>query len=66
MDNFFYIQSNQDWIYKYKYGITSNPNNRINSDQHSYKTFYIKLFKYNLTDDYRLNYNQIDKTYRHN
>jgi len=61
MDNFFYIQSNQDWIHKYKYGITSNPKNRINSDQHSYKTFYKKLFKYNLTDDYRLNYNQIDK-----
>ena len=39
---FFYIQTNNDWNYenKFKYGITKNPKERLNTDQHSYKTLY--------------------------
>ena len=38
-----YIQENKDWNYdnKFKYGFTSNPANRIISEQHSYKSSYI-------------------------
>jgi len=51
-DKFLYIQSNPEWIYKYKYGYTTNPKNR--------PIIYKKLFKYKLTEDYILSYNQID------
>jgi len=60
-NKFLYIQSNPEWIYKYKYGYTTNPKNRLNTDQHSYPTIYKKLFKYKLTEDYILSYTQIDK-----
>lgn len=60
---FLYIQSNDDWYYenKFKYGITQNPLERINSDQHSYKTLYKSIYEYKITDLYKINLKQIDK-----
>jgi len=60
---FLYIQTNNDWNYenKFKYGITKNPKERLNTDQHSYKTLYKSLYEYTITDKYILNYTQIDK-----
>jgi superfamily II DNA or RNA helicase len=60
---FLYIQTNNDWNYenKFKYGITQNPLERINSDQHSYKTFYKSIYEYNITEKYILNFKQVDK-----
>ena len=37
--------SNPDWVGKYKYGFTTNPHNRINSEHHSYKSEYIHIWK---------------------
>lgn len=60
---FLYIQSNDDWNYenKFKYGITQNPLERINSDQHSYKTLYKSIYEYTITEQYKLNFKQVDK-----
>ena len=60
---YFYIQTNKDWNYdnKFKYGITKNLKKRLNTDQHSYKTLYKSLYEYKITDEYKLNYTQVDK-----
>lgn len=60
---FLYIQANNDWNHenKFKYGITKDPYERINTDQHSYKTLYEFIYEYNITDQYKLNYKQVDK-----
>ena len=60
---FLYIQTNNDWNYenKFKYGITQNPLERINTDQHSYKILYKNIYEYTITDKYILNFKQIDK-----
>lgn len=60
---FLYIQTNNDWNYenKFKYGITQNPLERINTDQHSYKVLYKNIYEYTITDKYILNFKQIDK-----
>lgn len=53
---YFYIQTNKDWDYerKYKYGVTANPYERVNkTDQHSYRSKFIKLYEYQLTDKYK-------------
>lgn len=60
---FLYIQTNNDWDheYKFKYGITQDPYDRLNTDQHSYKTLYKSIYKYTITDQYKLNFKQVDK-----
>jgi superfamily II DNA or RNA helicase len=60
---FLYIQTNNDWNYenKFKYGITENPKERINTDQHSYKTLYKSIYEYTITEQYKLNFKQVDK-----
>ena len=54
---FFYIQTNKDWDYeeKFKYGVTNNPYQRENKiDQHSYRSNFIYIYKYELTEQYNL------------
>jgi len=54
---FFYIQTNKDWEYqeKFKYGVTNNPYQRENKiDQHSYRSNFIHIYKYELTEQYNL------------
>jgi superfamily II DNA or RNA helicase len=60
---FLYIQTNNDWNHenKFKYGISQDPYKRLNTDQHSYKTLYESIYEYNITDQYKLNYKQVDK-----
>ena len=60
---YLYIISNNDWIYekKFKYGFTTDPHNRILSEQHSYKSSYIKLYKIEELDHYNLIYQEYDK-----
>ena len=60
---FLYIQTNIDWDYenKFKYGITQNLLERLNTDQHSHKTFYNSIYEYNITNQYNINLKQIDK-----
>ncbi len=60
---FLYIQTNNDWNYenKCKYGITQNPLERLNTDQHSYKTLYKSIYEYTITEQYKLNFKQVDK-----
>lgn len=60
---FLYIQTNNDWDheYKFKYGITQDPYDRLNTDQHSYKTLYKSIYEYTITDQYKLNFKQVDK-----
>lgn len=60
---FLYIQANNDWNHenKFKYGITQNPYERLNTDQHSYKTLYESIYEYNITEQYKLNFIQVDK-----
>jgi len=60
---YFYIQDNKDWNYenKVKFGITENYNERLKTDQHSYKSEYISLFKYEIDyENYRIPYKEID------
>lgn len=60
---YFYIQSNRDWNYdnKAKYGITSDLIRRSKTDQHSHRSIYIHLYKYQINeDDYKLKYKEID------
>ena len=58
-----YIQTNNDWDHenKFKYGITQDPYDRLNTDQHSYKTLYKSIYEYTITDQYKLNFKQVDK-----
>jgi superfamily II DNA or RNA helicase len=60
---FLYIQENKDWLYenKYKYGITQDPYDRINTDQHSHKTIYKALYEITKTDKYKIPYKEYDK-----
>jgi superfamily II DNA or RNA helicase len=60
---FLYIQTNNDWNHenKFKYGITQDPYDRLNTDQHSYKTLYHSIYEYTITDKYKLNFKQVDK-----
>lgn len=60
---FLYIQSNNDWNHenKFKYGITQDPYDRLSTDQHSYKTLYYSIYKYTITDKYKLKFKQVDK-----
>jgi superfamily II DNA or RNA helicase len=60
---FLYIQSNNDWNHenKFKYGITQDPYDRLNTDQHSYKTLYHSIYEYTITDKYKLKFRQVDK-----
>ena len=51
---YLYIISNPDWVGKYKYGYTTNPHNRICSEQHSFKSQYIMLWKISKTESYNL------------
>lgn len=63
--SYFYIINNNDWIYenKYKYGYTENPIERIinSREQHSYQSYYIKLYKIEKTEKYKINYKEYDK-----
>ena len=63
IDKYLYIQENKDWNYdnKFKYGFTSNPANRIISEQHSYKSSYIALYKCIETSKYLYEYKEYDK-----
>jgi superfamily II DNA or RNA helicase len=58
-----YIQTNNDWDHenKFKYGITQDPYNRLNTDQHSYKTLYKSIYEYTITKQYKLKFKQVDK-----
>jgi hypothetical protein len=58
-----YIQTNNDWDHenKFKYGITQDPYERLNTDQHSYKTLYKSIYEYTITEQYKLNFKQVDK-----
>lgn len=59
MEYYIYILSNKDWLYenKYKYGYTTNPINRLNNshEQHSYKSKYIKLYQFNIINQFFIN-----------
>jgi len=59
---YFYIQDNKDWNSdkKVKYGIADEYKSRLKTDQHSYKSEYISLFEYKITDEYKLDYKEID------
>lgn len=46
---------------KCKYVIINNPKEQLNTDQYSYKTWYKSLYEYTITDEYKLNYTQVDK-----
>jgi len=63
--SYFYIINNNDWTYdsKYKYGYTENPINRIvnSHEQHSYQSYYVKLYKIEKTEKYKINYKEYDK-----
>jgi superfamily II DNA or RNA helicase len=63
--SYIYIINNNDWNYesKYKYGYTENPITRIinSHEQHSYQSYYIKLYKIEKTDKYKINYKEYDK-----
>ena len=60
---FLYIQSNNDWNHenKFKYGITQDLYDRLNTDQHSYKTLYKSIYEYTITDQYKSKFKQVDK-----
>ena len=53
---YFYIQDNKDWNSdkKVKYGIADEYKSRLKTDQHSYKSEYISLFEYKITDEYKI------------
>lgn len=59
---YFYIQDNKDWNYenKVKYGIADDYKSRLKTDQHSYKSEFISLFSYEINENYKLNYKEID------
>jgi len=59
---YFYIQNNKDWNYenKVKYGIAEDYNKRLKTDQHSYKSEFISLYEYNINDNYKLKYKEVD------
>jgi len=60
---FFYILNNKDWEYenKLKYGIATDYNKRFNTDQHSYRSEYVSIYKYEkIKNKYKLHYNNID------
>jgi superfamily II DNA or RNA helicase len=63
MSKYLYIQENKDWNIhnKFKYGFTSNPLNRIISEQHSHKSSYISLYKCEETSNYLYDYKEYDK-----
>lgn len=62
MREYLYIMTNPDWDYenKYKYGYTTNLYGRINTDQHSYISKYLYLWKMEKQENYEL-YEQSDK-----
>ena len=60
---YFYILNNEDWKYedKLKYGYTKDYNDRLKTDQHSYRCEYIALYKYEINEEtYKLDYKEID------
>jgi len=59
---YFYIQNNKDWNYenKVKYGIAEDYNTRLKTDQHSYKSEFISLYEYNINENYKLKYKEVD------
>lgn len=63
--SYLYIIDNKDWNYesKYKYGYTENPIKRIvnSHEQHSYQSYYVKLYKIEKTEKYKINYKEYDK-----
>ena len=63
MSKYLYIQENKDWNThnKFKYGFTSNPLNRIISEQHSHKSSYISLYRCEETSKYLYDYKEYDK-----
>jgi superfamily II DNA or RNA helicase len=62
---YLYIQTNKDWNTenKFKYGFTTNPKNRLTSEQHSHKSSYLALYECIETDNYiyRKKYKEYDK-----
>jgi len=67
ISSYFYIIYNNDWNYenKCKYGYTTDPYNRHLSEQHSYKSYYHKLYKIEETSEYNLIFKQYDKIISH-
>ena len=63
---YFYIQSNKDWNdkdnnkIKFKYGITTDLYSRLKTDQHSYRSIYTHLYKYQ-NSNINSPYKEIDK-----
>lgn len=54
-NEYLYIMDNVDWQNeKYKYGFTTNPHKRICSEQHSYKSQYVCIWKIVKSKDYYL------------